>query len=114
MTPDIAIVLGIMTLMFVLFIKEIFPLDVTALVVLIIFLVIGNLTLEEAISGFSNQAVITIAVLFILSHALQKSGILEYGVVRLNKLTERSKLLGLTVFLITCLFYTSPSPRDRG
>ena len=101
MTPDIAIVLGIITLMFVLFVKEIFPLDVTALVVLIIFLVIGNLTLEEAISGFSNQAVITIAVLFILSHALQKSGILEYGVVRLNKLTERSKLLGLTVFLIT-------------
>ena len=72
--------------------------------VLIIFLVIGNLTLEEAISGFSNQAVITIAVLFILSHALQKSGILEYGVVRLNKLTERSKLLGLTVFLITVAF----------
>ena len=104
MTPDIAIVLGIMTLMFVLFVKEIFPLDVTALVVLIIFLVIGNLTLEEAISGFSNQAVITIAVLFILSHALQKSGILEYGVVRLNKLTERSKLLGLTVFLITVAF----------
>ena len=104
MTPDIAIVLGIITLMFVLFVKEIFPLDVTALVVLIIFLVIGNLTLDEAISGFSNQAVITIAVLFILSHALQKSGILEYGVVRLNKLTERSKLLGLTVFLITVAF----------
>ena len=104
MTPDIVIVLGIITLMFVLFVKEIFPLDVTALVVLIIFLVIGNLTLEEAISGFSNQAVITIAVLFILSHALQKSGILEYGVVRLNKLTERSKLLGLTVFLITVAF----------
>ena len=104
MTPDIAIVLGIITLMFVLFVKEIFPLDVTALVVLIIFLIIGNLTLDEAISGFSNQAVITIAVLFILSHALQKSGILEYGVVRLNELTERSKLLGLTVFLITVAF----------
>jgi len=101
MTPDIAIVLGMITLMIVLFVKEIFPLDVTALLVLVIFLVMGNLTLEEAISGFSNQAVITIAVLFVLSHALQKSGILEYGVVRLNKLTERSKLLGLSVFLIS-------------
>lgn len=101
MTPDIAIVLGIIALMIVLFVKEIFPLDVTALLVLVIFLVMGNLTLEEAISGFSNQAVITIAVLFVLSHALQKSGILEYGVVRLNKLTERSKLLGLSVFLIS-------------
>ncbi len=101
MTPDIAIVIVIIALMIVLFVKETFPLDVTALLVLVIFLVMGNLTLEEAISGFSNQAVITIAVLFVLSHALQKSGILEYGVVRLNKLTERSKLLGLTVFLIS-------------
>ncbi|MAD52004.1 MAG: SLC13 family permease [Candidatus Marinimicrobia bacterium] len=104
MTPDIAIVLGIITLMIVLFVKEVFPLDVTALLVLVVFLVIGNLTLEEAISGFSNQAVITIAVLFVLSHAMQKSGILEYGVVRLNKLTERSKLLGLSVFLISVAF----------
>ena len=104
MTPDIAIVLGIISLMFFLFVKEIFPLDVTALLVLAIFLVFGHLTIEDAISGFSNQAVITIAVLFVLSHALQKSGILEYGVVRLNKLTERSKLLGLTVFLISVAF----------
>ena len=104
MTPDIAIVLGIISLMFILFVKEIFPLDVTALLVLAIFLVFGHLTIEDAISGFSNQAVITIAVLFVLSHALQKSGILEYGVVRLNKLTERSKLLGLTVFLISVAF----------
>ena len=104
MTPDIAIVLGMITLMIVLFVKEIFPLDVTALLVLVIFLVMGNLTLEEAISGFSNQAVITIAILFVLSHAMQKSGILEYGVVRLNKLTERSKLLGLSVFLISIAF----------
>jgi di/tricarboxylate transporter len=104
MTPDIAIVLGIISLMFILFVKEIFPLDATALLVLAIFLVFGHLTIEDAISGFSNQAVITIAVLFVLSHALQKSGILEYGVVRLNKLTERSKLLGLTVFLISVAF----------
>ncbi len=104
MTPDIAIVLGIISLMFFLFVKEIFPLDVTALLVLAIFLVFGHLTIEDAISGFSNQAVITIAVLFVLSHALQKTGILEYGVVRLNKLTERSKLLGLTVFLLSVAF----------
>ncbi|HBN45966.1 MAG TPA: SLC13 family permease [Candidatus Marinimicrobia bacterium] len=104
MTPDIAIVLGIIALMFIFFVKEYFPLDVTALMVLVAFLVLGNLTLEEAISGFSNKAVITIAVLFILSHALQKSGILEYGVVRLNKLTERSRLLGLTVFLVAVAF----------
>ncbi len=101
MTLEIAIVLGIIALMLFLFIKEYFPLDVTALTILTIFLLTGYLSLEEAISGFSNEAVLTIAALFILSHALQRSGILEYGIVRLNQLTERSKLLGLTVFLIS-------------
>ncbi len=104
MTLEIAIVLGIIVLMFILFLKEYLPLDVTALFILAIFLVLGNLTVEEAISGFSNKAVITIAVLFILSHALQKSGVLEYVIVRLNKLTERSKVLGLFVFLISVAF----------
>ena len=100
MTPEIAIVLGVITLMFILFVMELFPLDVTALSILAVVLVLGYISPEEAISGFSNPAVITIALLFVLSHALQKSGILEYMVIRLNKLTERSRFLGLFVFLI--------------
>ena len=100
MTPEIAIVLGVITLMFILFVMELFPLDVTALSILAVVLVLGYISPEEAISGFANPAVITIALLFVLSHALQKSGILEYMVIRLNKLTERSRFLGLFVFLI--------------
>ena len=101
MTPEIAIVLGVITLMFILFVMELFPLDVTALSILAVVLVLGYISPEEAISGFANPAVITIALLFVLSHALQKSGILEYMVIRLNKLTERSRFLGLFVFLIS-------------
>ena len=101
MTPEIAIVLGVITLMFILFVMELFPLDVTALLILAVVLVLGYISPEEAISGFANPAVITIALLFVLSHALQKSGILEYMVIRLNKLTERSRFLGLFVFLIS-------------
>ena len=101
MTLEIAIVLGVITLMFILFVGELFPLDVTALSILAVVLVLGYISPEEAISGFANPAVITIALLFVLSHALQKSGILEYMVIRLNKLTERSRFLGLFVFLIS-------------
>ena len=101
MTPEIAIVLGVITLMFILFVMELFPLDVTALSILAVVLALGYISPEEAISGFANPAVITIALLFVLSHALQKSGILEYMVIRLNKLTERSRFLGLFVFLIS-------------
>ncbi len=104
MTVEIAIVLGIIALMFILFVKEYFPLDVTALSILALFLALGQLTVTEAISGFSNPAVITIAALFVLSHAMQKSGILEYGMIRLNKFTAQYQSLGLFVFLIAVAF----------
>ena len=101
MTPEIAIVLGILFLMFLLFVTEAFPLDVTALIILSVVLLFGFVTPTEAIKGFANPAVITIAVLFVLSHGLQKSGVLEFLVVKLNKLTETSRILGLFVFLFS-------------
>jgi Na+/H+ antiporter NhaD/arsenite permease-like protein len=36
-----------------------------------------------------------------LSHALQKTGILEYLVIRINKIADRSRLLGRAVYLFT-------------
>jgi di/tricarboxylate transporter len=61
-----------------LFVSELFPIDVTALLVLGLLLIFGLVTPAEGLSGFSNPAVITIACLFILSYSLQKSHILEY------------------------------------
>ena len=101
MTPDIAIVIGLLALGFILFVTEIFSIDVTAMILLSILYLFGYLTPEQAISGFSNPAVLTIAFLFILSHALQKTGILEYLVIRVNKIADRSKLLGRAVYLFT-------------
>ena len=101
MTPDIAIVIGLLALGFILFVTEIFSIDVTAMILLSILLLFGYLTPEQAISGFSNPAVLTIAFLFILSHALQKTGILEYLVIRINKIADRSRLLGRAVYLFT-------------
>ena len=70
--PDIAIVIGLLAVGFILFVTETFSIDVTAMILLSIFFLFGYLTPEQAISGFSNPAVLTIAFLFILSHALQK------------------------------------------
>ncbi len=100
MTPDIAIALGILAIGFILFVTETFTLDVTALVLLSILFLLGYLSPLEAVSGFSNPAVITIAFLFVLSHALQKTGVLEYLVVRINRLASKSQALGTAVYLI--------------
>ena len=101
MTFEIAFVLGLILLAFILFVTEKFSLDVTALLVLSILFLGNFLTPAEAVSGFSNPAVITIGLLFVLSNALQKTRILEYLIVRVNKLVTRSKTLGLGVYLFT-------------
>ena len=101
MTIEIAFVLGLIVLAFILFVTEKFPLDVTAVLILSILFLGNFLSPAEAISGFSNPAVITICLLFILSHSLQKTRILEYLIVRINKLVTQSKTLGLGVYLLT-------------
>jgi len=66
----VAIVIGI----FALFATEKLPVDLTALFSILILLLTGLLTPVEAVSGFSNQATITILAMFILSEGIKKSG----------------------------------------
>jgi len=101
MTPDIVFVLSLLFFGFLLFVTEVFSIDVTAMILLTVLFVLGYLTPEEAVSGFSNPAVITIAFLFIISRALQKTGILEYLIIRIRRLADRSILLGRAVYLFT-------------
>ena len=76
--------LAIIFVAFILFVKEIFPLDVTALALLAILLATDLLSFEEAVSGFSNQAVLTVGLMFVLSSALVKTGFLEVVADRLS------------------------------
>ncbi|MFL2983855.1 MAG: SLC13 family permease, partial [Candidatus Neomarinimicrobiota bacterium] len=101
MTIDIIIVLCLLFLGFILFITELFSIDVTAMILLTFLFVLGYLTPSEALSGFSNPAVITIAFLFIISRALQKTRILEYLIIRVRRLADKSILLGRAVYLFT-------------
>ena len=101
MNINIIIVLGILVLGFILFLLEYFTIDVTALIILSCFFGLGYLTPSEAVSGFSNPAVITIGLLFILSSAIQKTGLLEYLVVTINRLLQSSRGLGMAVYYFT-------------
>ena len=101
MTPEIIFVICLVLVAFILFISERFSIDVVALSLLSVLFFGGFLTIDEALAGFSNPAVITIALLFVLSHALQKTRILEYLIVRINKIVSKSKNLGLGVYLLT-------------
>ncbi|MBP1950552.1 SLC13 family permease [Virgibacillus litoralis] len=51
--------------------------DMVIFSVLVILLVTGILTPDQALSGFSNQGMLTIALLFIVAGAVQKSGLID-------------------------------------
>ena len=59
-----------------LFVTEKLPVDVVALLVMASLLVLGLVNPAEALSGFSSQATITVAAMFVLSAGLQRSGAL--------------------------------------
>jgi len=72
--------------------------------VLTIFLLTGILTPEEALSGFSNEGMITVALLFIVAGAVQKSGLLG-KVIRLWLGKSKSRLGSVMRFFVpTSLF----------
>jgi di/tricarboxylate transporter len=87
--------------MVVCFVMEILPIEVTAMGAIGILLLFDVLTWQEAISGFSNPAVITIGAIFIMSRALVKTGFLEVFADFLAKKGGDRKWLTIFIFLLT-------------
>ena len=75
MTYHIAIVLAVLTVAIVLFVTERLRMDVVAMLVLGCLALTGLVTPADALSGFSNPAVITVWAVFILSGGLTKTGV---------------------------------------
>lgn len=75
MTPEIILVLGILVVVIAVLVTEIMPLEVLAMLVLGVLAVTGLVSPTDALSGFSNPAVVTIWAVFILSGGLTRTGI---------------------------------------
>lgn len=69
--------LAILAVAIILFVLEILPADLVAMLVVVALGVTGILTPAEAFSGFSRSAVITIMAIFILAAALERTGVVE-------------------------------------
>ncbi|HET9049851.1 MAG TPA: SLC13 family permease [Chiayiivirga sp.] len=87
MTIDIALVLLIALASTVLFLSEKLRMDLVAMLVLAALAIFGLVTPTQAISGFSNQATITVAAMFVLAAGLQGSGSLS----RIGHLLSRGR-----------------------
>lgn len=71
------ITLGVVALMFVLFLRETFPTEVVAMTGVAILLVLGLLPYDGAVQVLSNPAPWTIAAMFIVMGALVRTGALN-------------------------------------
>ncbi len=77
MDVQLIITFSILVVALILFFTDKLPPDLVALLVVVALGVSGVLTPQEAFSGFSRSAVITILSIFIIAEALQRSGVTE-------------------------------------
>lgn len=86
MTLEIAFLFALLAVMVALFLTERLPVEVTAFSGLVVLVFAGYLEPEEAFTGFSSPAVITMLSVFLLSGGLQHTGVAEVLGDRLHAL----------------------------
>jgi di/tricarboxylate transporter len=75
MSSEIVIVLGILVAAIILFITDKFSPDIVALLTVLALLLSRTLSITDALAGFANPAVITIAAIFLITAGLTNTGI---------------------------------------
>jgi di/tricarboxylate transporter len=90
----VAIIVGAMAL----FVSEKVRIDLVALLVLGALVVLGIVTPTQALSGFSNEATVTVAAMFALSLGIERSGVLD-PLTRLLMKIRKPWLLTLAMML---------------
>lgn len=99
MATQTIIVLALVAIAVVLFVTEKLRIDLVALLVMTVLLLSGIVTPDEGLAGFSNQATVTIAALFVVSAGLFKSGAVNFVGTYLARLGRRSFWLALVIMM---------------
>ncbi|MBZ9611149.1 SLC13 family permease [Rheinheimera maricola] len=100
MTVEIALVLLILAAALLLFVTGWLRMDVVALLVLCVLALLGLVSPAEAVSGFSNPAVITVWAMFILSEGLTRAGIADGIGRRVIRLSGNSETQMIVVIML--------------
>ncbi|MDX1689004.1 MAG: SLC13 family permease [Candidatus Promineifilaceae bacterium] len=101
MTPSIALTFLILAAAVVLFVTERLRVDLIALLVLGTLAATGLVTPAEALSGFSNPAVVTVWAVFILSAGLSRTGVANVVGRHVLRLAGEGELRLLVVIMVT-------------
>ena len=99
LTPNEIIVIVITFAALVLILTNRLRTDVIALLVLLALAITGVVTPDQAISGFSRSAVITIISLFIITRGLEDTGVVQWVADRLREIGAGSEARLVIMFM---------------
>ena len=91
----------------ILFVTELLPYEITAISIMLILIFTGILTLEEALVGFANRAVITIAALFVVSAGLIRSGAVVYVTKKIVNFSGGKPLKTLFISVVIVALFSA-------
>ncbi len=99
---DIWILVAVIVFTFLAFSFEWLPIDAVALSSLGLLLLFGLVTPQEAIRGFSNDAVITVMMMFVLSYGLTHTGLIDRFGQKLAEISGRTHWTAALALILVC------------
>lgn len=106
MTLPILLTIITVVVLFIAFAKQWAPVELLALVAASFLVITGVLETRDLLSVFSNPAAMTVAAMFILSAALEKTGVIDYLSKTVLGLSSKSDILALGA-IFTLVFVAS-------
>jgi di/tricarboxylate transporter len=104
MTPEIITVMIILGIAGVLFVTDRIRMDLVALLVLVSLTLTGLVTPAEALSGFSNPAVVTVWAVLILGGALSRTGVANVIGSRMLKMVGQTDARMIIIIMVVAGF----------
>lgn len=93
-------VFGVIILALYLFTTEKLPVDITAILIMLLLMLLQLVTPEQGVSGFSSTATITVLCMFILSGGIAKTGIIQKLGHKVFKFTKKSQTIQLLIIAL--------------
>lgn len=101
---EIALVIGLLIVVIVLFATEKFSVDIVTIGMLVVLSLFGIITPKEAFEGFSSDFIIILASIFIISGALSETGLLDkVGAQMIKVVKNKTLFMGYTMFVTGAL-----------
>jgi len=100
MSVDAIITICVILGAIILFATEAVSIDLVGLLIIATLVISGVITPEQGVAGFSNNATITVAFMFILSAALLKTGALQYVAHQLSNTFRYNFNAGLISMMV--------------